>query len=781
LLTGRYTTSVSKPEPGLEKSILDHLDLQPKGRATARHLMKELRVRGEDRQRFEDALDHLVHRAAVIEIRGQFVLPSRTQEYAIGRLAMHRDGYGFVVPDSPVPGVKGDIFIPPDPSMSAMHGDRVLAHVTRVLPDGKAEGDVVRIIRRAHPTVVGEFKIGRKTNYVVPQESRIQQAIFIPEGMEFPGTASNPDRIGAPIPKVNSIEDLDGQIVNVELLDFPERGEDAVGRVIEILGHPDDFGVDVEITIRKHHLPNRFPAEALEEAQTFDETIPEAEIARRRDFRHMDCVTIDGETARDFDDAVWVDLTAEGRYLLHVHIADVSHYVKPGSAIDNEALIRGTSVYFPDRAVPMLPLELSTGICSLKPKLDRLVMSALLEIDHQGQVVKKDFCRGVIRSAERMTYTDVHLILEGDQTQRKKYAPLVDRFLMMKDLAEILQRKRQKRGSIDFDLPEPFIVFDENGLMTSIDRAPRNIANRIIEEFMLAANEAVSAHLEASLPQSIFRIHETPDPQRVMDFEDLAARFGYSLGFGAVPVKRFPVVTRTSDGRKLRRDIVRADERMQVTSRMYQKLVAKLEGRPEERILHFLMLRSLKQARYSAENVGHFALAADSYTHFTSPIRRYPDLIVHRLLGSLFDRQPPEVTDLPGLARMCSETERRAAEAERELLEWKRVKFMTDRVGEEFDALAISTTRFGFFVELNDLFVEGLVPLDSLPGEHWNYQENTRKIVAERSRREISIGDPVRVRLDHVDAVEKRLLFSLAGPWAQSAGRKRPTARFRKR
>jgi ribonuclease R len=772
---------VSRPEPGYDKLILEKLDLQPKGRATARHLMKELRVRGEDRPQFESALDALIARGAVIEVRGQFVLPSRTTEFTIGRLSMHRDGYGFVVPDAPVPGVKGDIFIAPDPSMSAMHGDRVLARVTRVLPDGKAEGDIVRILRRAHPTVAGEFRIGRNVNYVVPQESRIQQTIVIPEGLELPGRVSNPDRIGAAIPKVNSVEELDGQIVNVELLDFPDRDGEAVGRVIEILGHPDDFGVDVEVTIRKHHLPHRFPAEVLTEALSIEEAIPGAEIARRRDFRPFECVTIDGETARDFDDAVWVDRAGNGNFVLQVHIADVSHYVKPGSAIDNEALIRGTSVYFPDRAVPMLPLELSTGICSLKPHVDRLVMSALLEIDHQGDVVRKEFCRGVIRSAERMTYTDVHLILEGDASLMVRYAPLVQRFELMRDLAAILQRKRAKRGSIDFDLPEPLIVFDEHGMMTSVDRAQRYTAHRIIEEFMLAANEAVSAHLEASLPESIFRVHETPDPQKVMDFEDLASRFGHSLGFGAIPVKRFPVVTRTSDGRKLRRDIVRADERMKISSRMYQKLVAKLEGKPEERILNYLMLRSLKQARYSNDNLGHFALAAASYTHFTSPIRRYPDLIVHRLLGSLLDRRPPEITDLAGLARMCSETERRAAEAERELLEWKRVKFMSDKIGEEFDALVISTTRFGCFVELNDLFVEGLIPIDTLPGERWLYQENTRKIAGERSRREISLGDAVRVRLDHIDVMEKRMLFSLAGPWARQAGRKRPSARFKKR
>ncbi|MGD0580778.1 MAG: VacB/RNase II family 3'-5' exoribonuclease, partial [Bryobacteraceae bacterium] len=640
--------------------------------------------------------------------------------------------------------------------------------------EGRAEGEVVRILERAHPTVVGEFRVGRRENYVEPHESRIRQSILIPDGMELPGAGATPDRIGAPAPAVRSAEDLNGMIVNVEIVEYPEdENDDAVGRVVEILGHPDDFGVDVEVTIRKHHLPHRFPAEVLEQAEACTPTITAEELRGRRDFRNLECVTIDGETARDFDDAVWVERLSNGRYLLHVHIADVSHYVRPGTPIDREALKRGTSVYFPDRAVPMLPLELSTEICSLKPGVDRLVLSALLEIDRAGETVAQEFCRGVIRSAERMTYTNVQLVLDGDATQRERYAALSGRFELMKELAEILNRRRDKRGSIDFDLPEPLILFDEQGAMTGIRRSERLFAHRIIEEFMLAANEAVAGHLEAHLEESIYRVHEPPDPARVMDFEELALRFGHTLGIGAIPVKRYGVVDRKSDGRKIRKDIVRADERMQVTSRMYQKLVEKLEGRPEERILNYLMLRSLKQARYSATNSGHFALAAKSYTHFTSPIRRYPDLIVHRLLGGLLDRRPYEEGALEAVAQICSDTERRAAEAERDLVEWKKIRFMTERVGDDFPALVISTTKFGFFVELDELFVEGLVPIDTLPGGRWNFQENTRKIVAERSKAEIRIGDRVQVRLFRVDGVEKKLLFALMAPEQQERARRK--------
>ncbi len=499
---------------------------------------------------------------------------------------------------------------------------------------------------------------------------------------------------------------MDGMIVNAEIVDYPDhvgtrRQTGPVGRIVEVLGKPDDFGIDVEIMIRKHHLPHHFPPEVLEQAKRIAVEIPPEEIERRRDFRDMPIVTIDGETARDFDDAVWVDRLPNHNFALHVHIADVSYYVKPGSAIDREAKLRGTSVYFPDRAVPMLPFELSTNVCSLVPHEDRLVFSALLEIDRQGGLISAEFCRGVIRSAARMTYTKVHNLLEGDAELRAEYAPLVERFEMMQELALILNRKRQKRGSIDFDLPEPSIEFDEWGAMTGVSRAPRNIAHRLIEEFMLAANEAVAERLATALPAGMYRIHEKPDAKRVMDFEEVAAHFGYSLGVGAIPVKKFRYADKRRDGGRNQREVSLPQEGIAITSRHYQKLVAQIEGKPEERILSYLMLRSLKQARYSSDNEGHFALAAKFYTHFTSPIRRYPDLVVHRLLASvLAGSHESDEADLSDIAQQCSHNERRAAEAERELVEWKKVKFMLSRVGDEFAGLIISVTKYGLFVEL---------------------------------------------------------------------------------
>ena len=749
-----------------DSGLLEHIAGLPHARATFKQLVRELRTRGAERIELEEALARLAARGDLMELRsGHYVSTRHSREFASGRLQMHRDGYGFLIAEHPPEGMQGDVFLPPGTAGKAMHGDRVLVRITRMDAGGRAEGEIIKILRRAHPTVVGEFTVRNRGNFVIPQDERIQQWIEIPEGLETP-TAATPDRIGAQPIEVTGPADLDGMIVNVELLEFPQDGGNAVGRVVEVLGYPGDFGVDVEIVIRKHHLPQRFPGEVLEEAQSFTAAIRASEIAGRTDFRGMDVVTIDGETARDFDDAVWVDRLANGNFALHVHIADVGHYVRPGSAIDAEARLRGTSVYFPDRAIPMLPLELSTGLCSLNPQVDRLCLSALLEIDHRGDVVRQEFCRGVMRSVERMTYTDVHLLLEGDQALRERYSALARRFELMRELALILNRKRTRRGSIDFDLPEPLIEFNEFGEMTGILRAPRNIAHRIIEEFMLAANEAVAAHLEQLGVPTVFRIHEPPDPNRVMEFEEIAAHFGQTLGAGAVPVKRFSYTSRHRDGTKVRRNIIVPDSSQLVSPRNYQKLVSRIEGKPEERILSYLMLRSLKQARYSDRNSGHFALAAAAYTHFTSPIRRYPDLIVHRVLAAMLAGAAPpyETHAVHAIAGECSASERRAADAERELVEWKKAKFMIERVGEDFRALVIGTMRFGLIVELEDLFVEGVVPIETLPGDRYGYHENSRKIVGDRTRREFSIGDELTVRLDRVDAVERKLQFSILEP-----------------
>src|SRR5436309_1915335 len=573
----------------------------------------------------------------------------------IGRLIGHRDGYGFVVPEQPVAASDQDIFIPPAGIGSAMHGDRVEVQVLRSKSDGRLEGHVLAVRERAQKTVVGEFHCGARSNYVVPYDHRITLEIIIPRGQEWPaeereaagrnrqfggeseGRKSKPRAAAHP-----SARELEGMIVDVEITSFPSPGAPPRGRVIEILGRREEFGVDVEIIIRKFHLPHRFPAEVLAEAEAAPQFISALEREGRRDFRSLPIVTIDGETAKDFDDAVHVERLLDANYLLEVHIADVGHYVQPGMDLDREARLRGTSVYFPDRAVPMLPLELSNGICSLNPRVERLAMSVLMEIDPEGRVAAYELVPSVIRSVERMTYTAVRDILAGESAAGERYEKLAENFRLMEELARLLNLRRDERGSIDFDLPEPEIEFDERGRMVGITRSERNIAHRIIEEFMLAANESVAAYLECRSIPALYRIHETPDPKKVLEFEEIAATFGYSLGVDRPALRRFRISRRDTSRREERYE--RTYESLEagdlrVTSRHYQRLTERLAGKPEERILSYLMLRSLKQARYSEENLGHFALASPTYTHFTSPIRRYPDLIVHRILKAALEKE----------------------------------------------------------------------------------------------------------------------------------------------
>jgi ribonuclease R len=827
--------------------------------------------------------------------RQQIPQSAKGRNLLVGRLTMHRDGYGFVIPEatsldaSLKSRLAGDVFIPPHAIGSSMHGDRVIVEVSNVRSDGRADGRIVRSLARAHPTVVGIFHYGARQNYVKAIDEKVTQEILIPPGMEIPPSAASVSPVSSVVAlDVESQEqpqgtqrsqgkesqgkrsqgkrshdrvigdeaaihanwkDLEGVVVDVEITEWPSATQSPRGRVIEILGEETDFGVDVEIMIRKFHLPHRFPPEVIEEAQAISSEIPAEAMPRRRDYRQFPIVTIDGETARDFDDAVHVRQLENGNYELQVHIADVAQYVTPNSPLDQEARLRGTSVYFPDRAVPMLPLELSTDICSLRPQVDRLVLSCTMEIDNQGEIAGYEINEGVIRSANRMTYTAVNAAIdakaEGHANALLEYATQIEHFERMRDLAMILNRKRKRRGSIDFDLPEAVIEFDELGLMKSITRSERNVAHRLIEEFMLSANECVAHYLENKRIASLYRIHEKPDAKRVYDFEVIAATFGYSLGVGALPIQRVQLKADRRDARGTGKRVreIEVPKEVHITPRMYQKLTDKIAGKPEERILSFLMLRSLKQARYSEENRGHFALAATTYTHFTSPIRRYPDLIVHRILKSVLrnspekmdgevpagtsrsphllwerdsvqpgpveaasthkhdsrhkrkgastpdvpppspwskrrDREahqqaleplggPIKLEELHSIADESSQNERRADEAERGLMEWKKVKFMERRIGEDFDGLIISVTKFGFFVELTDLFVEGLVPLNTLTdgdkdkNDRYTYHEDTREIIGQRSRKTYGLGDRVRVLVDRIDPVEKKIQFAV--------------------
>ncbi len=871
---------LSSPYPQSDRELIRMIERSPAHRAGYKQLIRELGLGGgRERRLLLEQLARITLRGELVKLdEGQWSLPHSTPEktarqkpqdpgkylpverkitrenLVAGKLDLHRDGFGFVRPNGS--GAReDDLFIPPNELNGAMQGDEVLVEEAppgRPGPDGKARrsGRVARILTRRNPTVVGIFHYARprrfdegpfstaRFNFVTPLDERMTQPILIPDGPEGqvvlpPAPAANRTlgdeaRRTAPAPALDpeATHPLEGLAVDVEITEFPTLTRPAQGRLLEVLGHPDDFGVDVEIVIRKHHLPHQFPADVLAEAaasaeQTVD-TLSAEELALRHDFRGLPIVTIDGETARDFDDAVHVQRLPSGNWQLQVHIADVSHYVQPATALDLEARLRGTSVYFPDRAVPMLPPALSSGMCSLRPDEDRLVLSCVAEIDQAGEVAEFELMEGIIRSAKRFTYTRVQKIIDGDAETRAAEISLVPAVEQMHELALLLNRKRHRRGSIDFDLPEPVIEFDPQGNMAAITRSERGWSHRLIEEFMLTANECVAHWLEAQ-GESIYRIHELPDPKRILDFEEVASTYGQTLGFSSLPVKKFSMKSdRRSSFAKADRFGGKArpaqthdvPESIPVTPQMYQRLTAKIAGTPEERILSFLMLRSLKQARYSEKNEGHFALASPSYTHFTSPIRRYPDLIVHRLLraalragaspigGPILSSDPQPwssksgkrsgapaaqieshathfhlpLEELSAIALESSQSERRADDAERELMEWKKIKFMQDRVGEEFEATVLSCTRYGFFVELDDLFIEGLVPIHSLAQslsfrdhEDFRFRDTDRTIVGQSSGRVFRLGQRVRVLLDRIDRPARRLQFALV-PSAQPQG-----------
>ncbi len=798
-------------------------------KAGYKQLVRELSLGGgRERRLLLEQLARMTARGALVKLdREHWSIPraisgvgGTRDNLAAGRLDLHRDGYGFVRPNARQATGGEDIFIPPNEINGAMQGDQVLVEVEPPKADGRRMGRIVRVLERRNPTVVGIFHYARSDRQqghsVVPFDERMTQQILIPEGQELPAAAeaATPHRVlGTEATAAAAHDDLEGLVVDVEITSWPTPTPPPIGRRIEVIGAPHHDGLEGEMMNRKHQLPRVFPEKVLAEARSVAHLDAE-EAAGRRDFRSLPIVTIDGETARDFDDAVLVTDRADGGYELQVHIADVAEYVREGTDLDLEARLRGTSVYFPDRAIPMLPQELSTNICSLRPGEDRLVLSCIMQLDAEGRIESYEIVEGVIRSAARMTYTDVHKILEGDADARARYAELVPHFERMRKLAGLMNQRREDRGSIDFDLPEPVIEFDEQGQMRGVTKSERTWANRLIEEFMLAANECVATWLEDLGVPSIYRIHEKPEPRRVVQFEELAAAFGYSLGLGALPVKRIQTRGDRRDAQRTGRNprTHEVAEDIPVTPRMYQKLAAKIEGKPEERILSYLMLRSLKQARYSEINEGHFALAAPSYTHFTSPIRRYPDLIVHRIAKALLREgvrgegvvaegrhsspwthphegkghgfvvsrvsksrpgapsggrpistsEPPiPEPELAQIAEETSLTERRAAEAERELVEWKKVRFMQDRVGEEFAALVLNPAKFGLFVELTDLFVEGLVPIDTLRDDRYTWRENTHEIIGERWGRRFRAGDRVQVVLDRILAQERKLQFSI--------------------
>jgi ribonuclease R len=697
--------------------------------ATVRDLMRMLRVPRNERVSFRRQLKTLVAAGELLQVRGnRYGLPDK-MDLVVGRLTTNPGGFGFVVPEQPLDTTRGgpdpdaerpDIYIPAANLSEAMHGDRVVVRVERRTERG-SEGRIIRILERSQSSIVGRYEVDdARLGYVVPFDKRVLTDVQVPTGQS---SSAEP-----------------GEMVLVEITRWPTGTRGPVGKVVEVLGRIDEPGVDTQIIIRKFAIPDAHSEEAIAEATKLGTVVKERDIRGRTDFRAVTTVTIDGEHARDFDDAITIERLPNGHFWLGVHIADVSHYVTEGSVLDEEAYERGTSVYFTERAVHMFPSELATGLCSLNANVDRLVQSCLMEVDRQGAVVRYEMHDGVINSDARMTYTAVNAILtERDPETMFEYQSLVPMFEQMRELFDTLNRRRRRRGSIDFDLPEAEVILSEIGQIEAIVASERNIAHRIIEEFMLLANETVAAHLENNGVPALHRVHEAPDAKKVEEFEGFITTLGYSLA---------------ARGRAL-------------TPKHFQKLIDRMKGTPEERPIAALMLRTMQKARYDAASLGHFGLAVDQYTHFTSPIRRYPDLVVHRMLresrqGPIADARREELEEeLPETAKHASEMERRADEAERELLQWKKVRFMANKVGDEYGGYITGVAPFGLFVELIEHYVEGLVHVSSMADDYYRFVEQEHVLRGEHTKKSYRLGDRVDVQVVRVDMERRQVDLGL--------------------
>ena len=686
---------------------------------TIQELMQMLVIPKQDRHRFRRRIRQLVDRGELLRVRGNRYRLAEQVSLLDGRLFVNPRGFGFVTPDCRVESGSEDIFVAGVNLQQAMHGDRVTVRVDRV--EGKAEGRIVRVLERANDELVGCYHVDESgAGYVASLDPRVTTPVQVPSGTT-----------GGAKP---------GQMVAVRIEDWPTPSSGPVGRITEVLGALEDPGVDTELIIRQYRLPHLHSPGAVAEAERLGAEITARDVVGRTDFRPLTTVTIDGDTARDFDDAITLQTLPNGHHWLGVHIADVAHYVVEGTALDECAYERSTSVYFPERALHMFPEALATGLCSLKPGVDRLVQSCFMEVDRRGRVVRYEFHDGVIRSDARMTYTEVNAILtQRDEITRRKHAPFIALFESMATVYRRLHARRLHRGSIDFDLKASQLVLDEAGMVEDIVAADRNLAHRIIEEFMLVANETVAGYLRDSGAPALFRVHPKPDQTKVDDFDTFARTLGQGLGAPANRVRPWH----------------------------FQRLLKRLRGRPEERPVALLMLRTMQKAQYDAVNVGHFGLASKTYTHFTSPIRRYPDLIVHRLLrerriADLSQQRVEALADaLPEIGRHTSAMERRAEEAERAIVQWKKVRFMAGKVGDEYTGYVTGVTGFGLFVELTEHFVEGLVHITTMADDYYRLLGAEHALLGENTGKRYRLGDTVLVRVMQVDTLRRQVDLGL--------------------
>lgn len=662
-----------------------------------------------------DEAEHFDRRLGAMERDGQIM---RNRKNAIcvvekldlikGRVQGHADGFGFLIRDDG----GEDLFLHPGEMSKVLHGDRVVAREGGLNARGRREGHIVEVIERANLKVVGRYLDEHGIGVVAPEDRRISQDILIPAGANKNAKA--------------------GQVVMVEIIEQPQRHARPVGRIVEVLGNYADPGMEIEIALRKHDLPHEFSAEADKAAAKFPSGVTDKDLAGREDLRKLPLVTIDGETAKDFDDAVYCERRGKG-FKLWVAIADVSHYVRPGDPIDAEALERGNSVYFPRRVIPMLPEALSNGLCSLLPNTDRLCMVCEMDISGRGEIANYRFYPAVMHSRARLTYTRVAAILENPQGETAREIPdLVVHLQSLHALYQALVKAREVRGAIDFETAETVMHFDEKGKIERIAPTQRNDAHRLIEECMLAANVCASGYLSANEQPALYRIHEGPTPEKLASLREFLREFGLQLTGGETP-----------------------------TAKDYARLLAKVKTRPDVQLLQTVMLRSLRQAVYSPENVGHFGLAYEAYTHFTSPIRRYPDLLIHRCIKAVLAHSRYEPGNWQELGAHCSETERRADDATRDVEAWLKCYYMRDRIGERFTATVSGVASFGVFVALHEVYVEGLVHISELGSDYFHYDATKHQLLGERTSKRYRLGDPIAVKLVKVDLETAKIDFVL--------------------
>ena len=673
---------------------------------------------------FYNFLDELEEDGYIVRTKKGRIMSPNTMGLFVGKFVSHRKGFGFVESDEEF---TQDLFIPASDINGALHNDRVMAEiVTPATDERRAEGKIIKIIKREVTRVVGLFQENKSFGFVVPDDKKFNQDIFIPKRY-FSG-AKNDDKVVC------------------EITVWPQENRKPEGKIVEVLGKKGERGVEIDSIVRAHGLPEEFPKKVIDEANHVAEQDLEEEIARRVDFRDLDIFTIDGEDAKDLDDAISIELLYNGNYKLGVHIADVTHYVREKNKLDKEALKRATSVYLVDKVIPMLPKQLSNGVCSLNPFEDKLTLSCIMEIDSNGKVVKSDICESVIKSKARMTYTEVSDILEKDDEKLKQtFSSLVEDFVNAEKLARILMKRRERRGSIDFDFPESKIILNSNGEVVDIKPYERRISNKMIEEFMLVANETVAEHFYWLQLPFVYRIHETPSGEKMEDLSKFIATFGYHL----------------------------KGDLEEIHPKEIQGVIKKIKGTKEEEAISTIMLRSMKQAKYSPQCVGHFGLAAKYYCHFTSPIRRYPDLQIHRIIkeqlnNKINNKRQDQLAHIVEYASTQSSERERAAElAERDVHDFYKAMYMADKIGQEFDGVVSSVTSFGMFVELDNT-VEGLIRLANMRDDYYIYNQETYSIIGERSKKTFRIGDTVRIKVENVNVDFREIDFSLISKLEES-------------